>query len=84
MRLSEKVNGIGKAGGEDFSSDDGDDDGKVDWLSWVESELPEDVSISQDPNFLPPPQETEDGHSENSTITTSGRIYDLRHRKHYQ
>lgn len=70
----DKVNGIGKGGGEDFSSDDGDDDSEVDWISWVESELPEDVSISEDPNFLLPPQETEDGHSQNSTITTRKEI----------
>jgi len=80
----EKVNGIGKGVREDLSSDNEDVDSEIEWLSWVESELSEDVSTSEDPNYLLPPRETQDGLPQNSIIITSARNFNLRYRRHYK
>ncbi|KAK9678289.1 hypothetical protein RND81_11G201300 [Saponaria officinalis] len=54
-----------------YSSDDESVDSEVDWISWMDTSLPEDLSLNEDPDYLLPPQE--DGHSEKSIVTTVDR-----------
>lgn len=76
--LIEKVNNIQKV--RDYSSDDEEVDSEVDWLSWVETELPEDLSIHEDPNYIPSVEE--EGKSESFVVACDERKYNLRQRKH--
>ncbi|XP_057543828.1 protein GAMETE EXPRESSED 1-like [Amaranthus tricolor] len=62
--LIEKVNKIEKV--RDFSlEDDWEDDSHIDWLSWVEMDLPEDLSINEDPDYMPPILDQHVGTSQN-------------------
>ncbi|KAL2906894.1 Protein GAMETE EXPRESSED 1 [Bienertia sinuspersici] len=63
--LIDKVNDIQKV--RDFSSDDEEVDSEVDWLSWMETELPEDLSIHEDPDYVSTVEE--EGKSKNSIGT---------------
>uniref|UniRef100_A0A803KWU5 Cytochrome P450 n=1 Tax=Chenopodium quinoa TaxID=63459 RepID=A0A803KWU5_CHEQI len=67
--LIEKVNNIQKV--RDYPSDDEEVDSEVDWISWVETELPEDSSIHEDPNYMPPVEE--ERKSENSVVICAER-----------
>ncbi|GAB4838398.1 hypothetical protein Ancab_027933 [Ancistrocladus abbreviatus] len=74
VTLMEKVNGMEK--GEEFCWD-GDMESDVDWLSWVDTELPEDVDDCEDPDFRIP----EEIVGENSIVATTERRYNLRRRQ---
>lgn len=79
VSLVEKVNGM-KKGEHDFSwNEDEDVDSEVDWLSWVEAELPEDISLKEDPDYLLPIAAEDMG--ENSVVTSTERRYNLRYRR---
>lgn len=75
--LIDKVNNIQKV--KTISSDDEEVDSEVDWLSWVETELPEDLNITEDPDYVSPVED--EGKSQNSIVISDGRKYNLRHRK---
>ncbi|KAL9245965.1 hypothetical protein vseg_019555 [Gypsophila vaccaria] len=81
--LIDKVNQIQKVK-DYYSSDDESVDSEVDWISWMDTSLPEDLSMNDDPDYLLPPYQ-EDGHSEKSIVTSvdRNRKYNLRHRKHF-
>ncbi|KAK2966083.1 hypothetical protein RJ640_025579 [Escallonia rubra] len=75
LALIEKVNGMEK---KRELSWDTDSDSEVNWSSWVDSELPEDVDKLEDPDFM-----MTEGVGENSLATTSiSRQYNLRNRSH--
>ncbi|XP_030519789.1 protein GAMETE EXPRESSED 1 [Rhodamnia argentea] len=73
LALVEKVNGLQRENKlpEDLDSD-------VNWLSWMDTELPEEADINEDPDFLPPEEVGE------NSITTNicTRRYNLRRRFH--
>uniref|UniRef100_A0A803KYK2 Protein GAMETE EXPRESSED 1 n=2 Tax=Chenopodium quinoa TaxID=63459 RepID=A0A803KYK2_CHEQI len=78
VSLLDKVNGMKK--GDDFSWEDNDDvDSEVDWISWVEAELPEDISVTEDPDYMLPIAGEEIG--ENSVAISTERRYNLRYRR---
>ena len=56
-----------------------DTDSDVDWLSWIDTELPDDVDNLKDPVYmlLVPAEESEENSIETSSIS---RKYDLRPR----
>lgn len=55
-----------------------DMDSDVNWSSWVDFDLPEDVNTHEDPDYVAPEEV-----AENSITTTSTtRRYNLRHRPH--
>lgn len=57
---------------------DTDTDSERDWLEWVDTELREDVSELEDPDFIP------EGGGDNMIITTPiKRIYNLRNRQRF-
>ncbi|XP_057542924.1 protein GAMETE EXPRESSED 1-like [Amaranthus tricolor] len=76
VSLLEKVNGMHK--GDRFSWDDDEDDvdSEVDWLSWIEAELPEDIGFKDDPDYMLPDTGEEVG--ENSVVLSTERRYNLR------
>lgn len=52
------------------------DDSEVDWSSWVDDELPEDVGLLEDPDYLLPEEV-----GENSSVTSfCTKRYNLRKR----
>lgn len=74
LALVEKVNSLQK---ENKLFDDLDSD--VNWLSWMDTELPEEADTNEDPDFLPPEEVGE------NSITTDicTRRYNLRRRLPY-
>jgi len=74
LALVEKVNSLQK---ENKLFDDLDSD--VNWLSWMDTELPEEADTNEDPDFLPPEEVGE------NSITTNicTRRYNLRRRLPY-
>ncbi|XP_021718086.1 protein GAMETE EXPRESSED 1-like [Chenopodium quinoa] len=79
VSLLDKVNGMKK--GDDLSWDDNNDDvdSEVDWISWVEAEFPEDISVMEDPDYMLPIAGEEMG--ENSVAISTERRYNLRYRR---
>ncbi|KAI6691427.1 hypothetical protein NL676_028255 [Syzygium grande] len=74
LALVEKVNSLQR---ENKLSEDLDSD--VNWLSWMDTELPEEADINEDPDFLPPEEV-----GENSIMTNiCTRRYNLRRRLPY-
>ncbi|XP_074275304.1 protein GAMETE EXPRESSED 1-like [Silene latifolia] len=72
--LIDKVNKIEKV--KDYSSDEESLESEVDWVSWMKTALPEDISMNEDPDYLLLPPD------ENSIVTSTQRTYNLRHRNH--
>ncbi|KAL2905505.1 Protein GAMETE EXPRESSED 1 [Bienertia sinuspersici] len=77
LSLLDKVNGLQKTDGFSWNNDK-DVDSEIDWISWVEAELPEDTNLKEDPDYMLPTAVEEIG--ENSIVTSTGRRYNLRHR----
>ena len=71
--LIEKVNGMQRN-----KESSWDMDSEVNWSSWVDTELPEDVDKLRDPDFMLP-EEVGENSVATSTIT---RKYDLRNLSH--
>lgn len=72
--LIEKVNGMQR---QELSWELDTD---VDWSSWIDTDLPEDVNKAEDPDYIAPKEEV----GENSiTTTTSTRKYNLRRRSRH-
>ncbi|GAA0176944.1 hypothetical protein LIER_29634 [Lithospermum erythrorhizon] len=71
LTLIHKVNNIERS--KTLSQEDeSDEDSEVDWLSWVDEELPEDVDKLVDPDFVV--------HKEENTLIISPSRYNLRQR----
>lgn len=76
LTLIDKVNGIERNKELQW---DMDEDSDVDWSSWIDTELPEDVGISEDPDYS-----FVDQVGENSLETSSVlKRYNLRNRPKY-
>ncbi|KAK6158577.1 hypothetical protein DH2020_005891 [Rehmannia glutinosa] len=74
LTLMEKVNSM--QGNRELLSWDMDNESEVNWSSWVDTELPEDVDLLEDPDYLLPEEVGED-----SSVTSSDtKRYDLRRR----
>ncbi|KAK6137211.1 hypothetical protein DH2020_029048 [Rehmannia glutinosa] len=74
LTLMEKVNSM--QGNKELLSWDMDNESEVNWSSWVDTELPEDVDLLEDPDYLLPQEVGED-----SSVTSSNtKRYDLRRR----
>ncbi|KAG8365285.1 hypothetical protein BUALT_Bualt18G0088600 [Buddleja alternifolia] len=74
LTLMDKINSM--QGNKGVSSWDEDSDSEVNWLSWVDTELPEDVAMLEDPDYLLPEEV-----GENSSVTSSStKRYNLRRR----
>ncbi|KAL6549763.1 hypothetical protein OROMI_020251 [Orobanche minor] len=74
LTLMEKVNSI--QGNKELLSWDIDVDSEVNWSSWVDTELPEEVGLLEDPDYLLP----EDGKDDSSVSSSSTKRYNLRRR----
>ncbi|OIT27341.1 PREDICTED: protein GAMETE EXPRESSED 1 [Nicotiana attenuata] len=75
LTLVEKVNGIQKQKKYlSYEMENEDSDSDVDWCSWIEAELPEDVDKLKDPDFVYP-EEVAENSVGNMSIT---RRYNLR------
>ena len=74
LTLIEKINGMQR-----YKELAWDMDNDVNWSTWIDTDLPEDVSKFEDPDFIVPEEV-----GENSIMTTSNtRRYNLRsHRVH--
>ncbi|KAI3462200.1 hypothetical protein Pfo_018863 [Paulownia fortunei] len=72
LTLIDKVNGIQRNKELQW---DMDEDSEVNWSSWVDTELPEDVGISEDPDYIFSEQV-----GENSDESSSMKRYNLRNR----
>ncbi|KAL3651015.1 hypothetical protein CASFOL_007418 [Castilleja foliolosa] len=77
MALMEKVNGI-HGNEKEHLTWDVDGDSEVNWSSWVDDELPEDVDLLEDPNYLLPKEIEDDDDS--SVTSSSTKRYNLRRR----
>lgn len=74
LTLMEKVNSM--QGNKELLSWDMDSDSEVNWSSWVDTELTEDVGLLEDPDYLLPEEV-----GENSSVTGSNtKRYNLRRR----
>ncbi|KAF5749899.1 hypothetical protein HS088_TW03G00226 [Tripterygium wilfordii] len=72
--LIEKVNSIQRK--EDLSWDKySDDDEDINWSSWIDSELPEEIDSYEDPDYI-----VAEEVGENSIMTMAMTRYNLRHR----
>lgn len=74
LMLMEKVNGM--QGNKEMLSFEMDIDSEVNWSSWVDTDLPEDVAMLEDPDYVYP---EEIGNSSSMTCSSTRR-YDLRQR----
>ncbi|KAG8365283.1 hypothetical protein BUALT_Bualt18G0088400 [Buddleja alternifolia] len=75
LTLMDKINSM--QGNKGVSSWDEDSDSEVNWLSWVDTELPEDVAMLEDPDYLLPEEV-----GENSSVSSSStKRYNLRRRR---
>ncbi|CAO2831127.1 unnamed protein product [Amaranthus hypochondriacus] len=78
--LIEKVNNIEKV--RDFSLED---DSDIDWISWVDMDLPEDLSIAEDPDYMPPILDQHEETLQNSLVTINqNKCYNFRLRNHFK
>ncbi|CAN1747162.1 Protein GAMETE EXPRESSED 1 [Linum perenne] len=75
LTLTEKINSIQR----DDKALSWDTDSDVDWPSWIEDELPEEVGSTEDPDYMIPEQMTDD---KSIVCAPMGRKYDLRQRYH--
>ncbi|GAB2268039.1 hypothetical protein Dimus_003015 [Dionaea muscipula] len=73
VTLTEKLNSLQKG---EFRWESDTEESDVDWLSWVEKELPDDVDQCRDPDYRIPDEVV----GENSIVTSSERRYNLRSR----
>lgn len=83
--LMEKVNGIQNGNKEMLGWESDGEDSDVDWSSWVDKDLPEEVNCLEDPNYSVP-QVEEEYMAENSSTSSSlvaRRRYHLRPRNSY-
>ncbi|KAI3468499.1 hypothetical protein Pfo_025162 [Paulownia fortunei] len=75
LTLMEKVNSM--QGNKELLPWDMDIDSEVNWSSWVDTELPEDVDLLEDPDYL-----LAEEVGENSSVTSSNtKRYNLRRRR---
>ncbi|KAL0330052.1 UNVERIFIED_CONTAM: protein GAMETE EXPRESSED 1 [Sesamum radiatum] len=74
LAIMEKVNSMQRT--KELLSWDTDTDSEINWSSWVDTELPEDVGLLEDPDYLLPEEV-----GENSSVTSSStKRYNLRRR----
>ncbi|KAL2236797.1 protein GAMETE EXPRESSED 1 isoform X1 [Sesamum indicum] len=74
LAIMEKVNSMQRT--KELLSWDTDIDSEINWSSWVDTELPEDVGLLEDPDYLLPEEV-----GENSSVTSSStKRYNLRRR----
>ncbi|KAL9229459.1 hypothetical protein vseg_004923 [Gypsophila vaccaria] len=78
--LIDKVNNMQRAK-DNYTSDDESVDSEVDWVSWMDSELPEETGMNDDPEFILPPDD-DTKFQNHSIITSVARNYSLRHHKY--
>ncbi|XP_074310180.1 protein GAMETE EXPRESSED 1-like [Silene latifolia] len=79
--LIDKVNNMQQWKKEYYCSDEESIDSEVDWPSWLDTELSEDMSINEDPEYLLPAAH-DDPPSQNSIVTSVSRKYNLRRRNY--
>ncbi|KAL7122482.1 hypothetical protein ACP275_01G048400 [Erythranthe tilingii] len=76
LTLMEKINSMQGNKNKELISWEMDNESDVDWSSWVDTELPEDVDLLEDPDYLLPEEV-----GDNSSITSSyAKRYNLRRR----
>ncbi|KAK4435601.1 protein GAMETE EXPRESSED 1 [Sesamum alatum] len=74
LAIMEKVNSMQR--NKELLSWDTDIDSEINWSSWVDTELPDDVGLLEDPDYLLPEEV-----GENSSVTSSStKRYNLRKR----
>ncbi|GFP81543.1 protein gamete expressed 1 [Phtheirospermum japonicum] len=81
MTLMEKVNGMHGNNKELLTWDVDDGDSEVNWSSWVDDELPEEVDLLEDPDFLLPKEVEDDDDDDSSVTSSSTKRYNLRRRR---
>ncbi|KAL3613805.1 hypothetical protein CASFOL_041879 [Castilleja foliolosa] len=80
MTLMEKVNDM-HGNKKELLTWDGDGDSEVNWSSWVNDELAEEVDLLEDPDYLLPKEVEDDDDDDSSVTSSSNKRYNLRRRR---